>query len=334
MNRVAMPKTRADNPRELVERLLSGDRRATARAITLVENGSEKGIDLMKLLYPYVGRSMVVGITGAGGSGKSSLINHIIRIFRSQGRRVGVVAVDPSSPFSGGALLGDRLRFQTHSMDDGVYIRSMGSRGYLGGLARATVDVVRIMEAMGNDVVIVETLGAGQDEIDIIHVAQTCLLVLTPGMGDDIQAMKAGIMEIADLIVLNKSDLDGANMCLRSLEATVHYGLDEKEAAWIPKVIPTVAAASKAEDVQGVEEAVEAILAHQNYLHETRAIKEVQAKRIEQELGLVFKDEVQKVVFKGLKGTGKKRQYIRAILEGRTDPYSVVEEVLKTFLKV
>ncbi|MBM4327284.1 MAG: methylmalonyl Co-A mutase-associated GTPase MeaB [Deltaproteobacteria bacterium] len=334
MNLLAMPRKLADNPKALADGLLLGDRRAAARAITLVEDGSQKGTELMKLLYPHVGRSMVIGVTGAGGSGKSSLINHIIRVFRSQGRRVGVVAVDPTSPFSGGALLGDRLRFQTHSMDEGVYIRSMASRGYLGGLARATTDVVRIIEAMGNDLVIVETLGAGQDEIDIIHVAQTCVLVLTPGMGDDIQAMKAGIMEIADLIALNKADLDGAETCLRSLEATVRYGFEEKEAAWIPRVIPTVAAGARTDDVRGIEEVAEAILAHQSYLRESRTIHEIQAKRVEQELGLVFRDEVQKAVFKGLKGTGKKRQYIRAILEGRTDPYSVVEEVLRTFLRV
>jgi len=329
-----MLKKRLSSPSEMVERLLAGDRRAAARMITLVEDGAEASNSLMKLVYPHSGRSVVIGITGSGGSGKSSLINHLVRKFREQEKRVGVVAVDPSSPFTGGALLGDRIRFQAHSMDDGVYIRSMGSRGYLGGLARATRDVVRIMEAMGNDVIIVETLGAGQDEVDVIHVAQTCLLVLSPGMGDDIQAMKAGIMEIADLIVLNKADLDGANFCLRSLEATIHYGLEESEDGWKPRVIPTVAAGARSEDVQGIDELVEAIEAHQSYLHESRTIEEVQAKRIEQELGLVFKDELQKVIFRGLRGTGKKRKYIQAILAGRTNPYSVVEDVLRAFLKV
>jgi LAO/AO transport system kinase len=329
-----MARKRSDSPEELVPRLLAGDRRAAARLITLVENQSEKSSDVMKLVYPHQSKSLILGLTGSGGSGKSSLINHLIRKYREQGKRVGVVAVDPSSPFSGGALLGDRIRFQAHSLDDGVYIRSMGSRGYLGGLARATSDVVRIMEAMGNDVVIVETLGAGQDEVDIIHVAHTCLLVLTPNMGDDIQAMKAGIMEIADVIVLNKADLDGAIFCLRSLEATIQFAMAEREDGWLPRVIPTVASAAKTEDLQGVDELVEAIRAHQAYLHESRAIDDIKAKRVEQELGLVFKDEVQKFIFKGLKGTGKKRQYIKAIIEGRTDPYSVVEEVLSTFLRV
>jgi LAO/AO transport system kinase len=320
-------------PDEMAQKLLAGDRRAAARMITLIENQSEKSNQVMKLVYPNAGKSTVIGLTGSGGSGKSSLINHLIRQYRDQGKRVGVVAVDPSSPFSGGALLGDRIRFQAHSMDDGVYIRSMGSRGYLGGLARSTNDVVRIMEAMGNDVVIVETLGAGQDEVDIIHVAQTCILVLTPNMGDDIQAMKAGIMEIADIIVLNKADLDGAISCLHSLEATIQMGVSRKEGSWTPPLIPTVASAAKIEDLQGVNELVKAIYDHQEYLHQSRAIDEVQTKRIEQELGLVFKDEVQKFIFKGLKGTGKKREYIKAIFDGRTDPYSVVEEVLQTFLK-
>lgn len=317
---------------EMVQRLLEGDRRAAARLITLIENRSKENKRLMKLIYPHTGKSMLLGITGSSGSGKSSLINHLISCYRQQNKKVGVVAVDPSSPFSGGALLGDRIRFQKHSVDDGVYLRSMGSRGYLGGLARATTDVVRIMEAMGNDLVIIETLGAGQDEIDIIHIAQTCLLILTPGMGDDIQAMKAGIMEIADLIVLNKADLEGAESCLRSLEATIHYGQGEKEDSWSPRIISTVAVGSRTVDIQGIDELVEAINAHQAYLHESQTIAKVQAKRIEQELSLVFKDEVEKLIFAGLKGTGKKREYINAIMSGENDPYSVVEEVLETFL--
>jgi len=328
-----MAKRRSDTPEELVRKVVAGDRRAVARSITLVENQTEEGTELMKRLYPHVGKPMVVGITGSGGSGKSSLIDHLIRKFRKKGQRVAVVAVDPSSPFSGGALLGDRIRFQNHALDEGVYIRSMGSRGYLGGLSRTTSDVVRIMEAMGNDVVIVETLGAGQDEVDIINVAQTCLLVLTPGMGDDIQAMKAGIMEIADLIVLNKADLEGATAILRTLEATLAFGFKGGEGDWRPRVLPTVASAAKADGIQGVDELVDAIEAHHAFLHDTQAIQQVQANRVEQELGLIFKDQLEKYIFKGLKGTGKKREYVRAILDGKTDPYSVVEEVLGEFLK-
>jgi LAO/AO transport system kinase len=325
---------RSFSAREMADRVLAGDRRAAARLITLVEDQADGCVEAMKRIYPSAGGSVVIGITGSGGSGKSTLIDHLIRRFRAKGRRVGVVAVDPSSPFSGGALLGDRIRFQGHALDEGVYIRSMGSRGYLGGLARATNDVVRIIEAMGYDPVLVETLGAGQDEVDIIHVAQTCLLVLTPGMGDDIQAMKAGIMEIADLIVMNKADLEGATACLTALEAHIQMAAHERPDGWTPRVVPTVAAAARTEDLEGIEELVAGIEAHQAFLHKSRAIEQVRAKRVEQELGLVFRDEVQKIVFRGLKGTGKKREYIRSILEGETDPYSVVEEVLARFVKV
>jgi LAO/AO transport system kinase len=319
-------------PQEIIQKLLAGDRRAAARLISWVENQSDNAGDLMKRVYPHTGKAMILGVTGAGGAGKSSLINQLIDRFRHKNNKVGVLAVDPSSPFSGGALLGDRIRFQKHSTDSGVYIRSMGSRGYLGGLARATTDVARIMEAMGNDVIIIETLGVGQDEIDIIHIAQTCLLVLTPGMGDDIQAMKAGIMEISDLIVLNKADLDNADAALRTLEATLHFSSEKEENAWSPRVIPTVAVATKSDEIQGIDDLVEAILEHQAYLSSNQSFAEVHAKRIEQELSLIFKDEVEKIVFTGLKGTGKRRKYIEAILSGRNDPYSVVQEVLKSFI--
>jgi LAO/AO transport system kinase len=188
------------------------------------------------------------------------------------------------------------------------------------------------MEAMGNDVIIIETLGVGQDEFDIIHIAQTCLLVLTPGMGDDIQAMKAGIMEISDLIVLNKADLDGADVALRTLEATLHFSSQKEKDVWSPRVIPTVAVAARSGEIQGIDDLVAAILEHQTYIRDNQSLDEIHAKRIEQELSLIFKDEVEKFVFAGLRGTGKKRQYIDAILSGRSDPYSVVHEVLKTFL--
>jgi len=319
------------NTDEMVKRLLAGDRRSAARLITLVENEMDEHHKVMSLVYPHTGQAMILGITGAGGAGKSTLTDHLIGKFREQGKKVGVVLVDPSSPFSGGAFLGDRIRLQSHSQDDGVYIRSMASRGYLGGLSSTKNDVIRIMEAMGNEVVFVETLGAGQDEIDIIHIAHTCLLIVTPGMGDDIQAMKAGIMEIADIIVLNKADLDGANTSLRHLQGALTAGRFE-EGEWIPHVVSTVSVADKPENLRGIDELTDVIAKHQAYLKKTRAIDQVKYKRVEQELGLIFKDELQKVIFEGLKGTGKKREYIRSIIEHRNDPYAVVEEVLNTYL--
>jgi len=317
--------------KEMVQKVLAGDRRTAARLITLVEDEMEEHHEVMKEIYPHTGQAMILGITGAGGVGKSTLTDHLIKSFREQGKTVGVAVVDPSSPFSGGAFLGDRIRLQKHFLDDGVYIRSMASRGHLGGLSRATYDVIRIMEAMGMDVVIVETLGAGQDEIDIIHIANTCLLVATPGMGDDIQAMKAGIMEIADIIVLNKADLDGADKSLRHLQGALSIVCPE-EGKWMPKIVPTVSVASKPVDLKGINELVAAISEHQEYLQESRAIDQVKFERTEQELGLIFKDELQKLIFKGLRGTGKKRKYINSIIEGRNDPYSVVEEVLEKYL--
>jgi LAO/AO transport system kinase len=322
---------KSKNSGELIERLFAGDRLAAARLITLVENETDEHHEIMRQIYPRTGQALIVGITGSGGVGKSSLTNHIIKKFRDHGKTVGVVVVDPSSPFSGGAFLGDRIRLQRHTQDDGVYIRSLASRGYLGGLSRATNDVIRIMEAMGREVIIVETLGAGQDEIDVIHIAQTCLLVMTPGMGDDIQAMKAGIMEIADIIVINKADLDGTDICLRHIEAILSIG-SFKEGDWVPKVIPTISVASKAENLRGIDDLMDAIAEHQTYLHVTEAFDKVKFERIEQELGLIFKEELQKLVFKGLKGTGKKKKYIENIMSGRGDPYSVVDEVLRTYI--
>lgn len=218
-------------------------------------------------------------------------------------------------------------------MDNGVYVRSVASRGYLGGLARATWDVVRIMEAMGNDVVIVETLGVGQDEIDVIHVAQTCLLVLTPGMGDDIQAMKAGVMEIADIIVLNKFDMDGAESCLRSLEASLSRSAGKEEGKWIPRVIPTVSSGAQNHRIIGVDDLVKGIEAHQLYLREGRNGKKALAKRIEHELRLIFRNEVERRVLAGLRGTNKRRKYIKDIMMRESDPYSVIEEVLEHLTK-
>ena len=316
---------------EMIEKLLSGDRRTAAKLITRVENRMDDHLEIMQRVYPHTGNAVIIGITGAGGAGKSTLTDLLIQKYRQQGKAVGVLMVDPSSPFSGGAFLGDRIRLQTHIQDDGVYIRSMASRGHLGGLSSATYDTIRIMEAMGKDLIFVETLGTGQDEIDIIHIAHTCLLVVTPNMGDDIQALKAGIMEIADVIVLNKADLDGAENCLRHLHTATTIAAADEE-TWVPSIVKTVSVADKAENFRGIDELVEAIQEHQQYLHTSRKIETVKYERVEQELGLIFKDELQKLIFQGLKGTGKKKDYINSILEQKNDPYSVVNEVLTTHI--
>ncbi|MGA2463224.1 MAG: methylmalonyl Co-A mutase-associated GTPase MeaB [Thermodesulfobacteriota bacterium] len=310
-----------------IQKIFAGDRRTAGRLITGLEDREEWCKEVMKRLYPRAGHAMTIGLTGAGGSGKSSLLNHLIQRFRQMGKSLGVIAVDPSSPFSGGAFLGDRIRIQHHTRDDGVFIRSMASRGYLGGLARATTEVLHVMEAMGFETIMVETLGAGQDEIDIIRLVQTCLLVITPSMGDEIQALKAGIMEIGDIFVLNKSDLDGATKAIRSIEAALSLKPFNK-GEWRPRIVSTVAASG-----EGIDDLMEGILAHQDYVHNNDAMERAAFQRVEQEVGLIFRDELERVIFKGLNGSGEKRRYIQSIIDGKSDPYKVVEEIMETFLK-
>src|SRR3984893_6601600 len=227
----------------LVDRVSRGDAAAVARAISKIEDGTEGAASLMKQIYPLTGGGLVIGITGAPGAGKSSLVNKLALLYRKRGERVGIVAVDPSSPFSGGAILGDRIRMQALGLDKGVFIRSMATRGNLGGLARATVDAVAILDAAGYSKIIVETVGVGQDGVEIVKAADVCVVVLVPGMGDDIQAIKAGIMEIGDVFVINKADREGAYATENELESLL--SLSSREDAWHPAIVKTVAIESK-----------------------------------------------------------------------------------------
>ncbi len=203
----------------LVERVTSGDARALARAITLVENRAPESSELLKALFPRTGQAKVVGLTGSPGAGKSTLVDHLAREYRKQQKTVGIIAVDPTSPYSGGAILGDRIRMGSHFADPGIYIRSMATRGSLGGLARTTADVTSVLDASGRDVILIETVGVGQDEVDIVRLAEVTVVILVPGMGDDVQTIKAGIMEIADIFVINKSDREGAERVEREIRA-------------------------------------------------------------------------------------------------------------------
>lgn len=230
----------------LVDRISAGDTNAVARAISKVEDSASEASELMRDIFARTGRALIVGITGAPGAGKSSLVDKLAAFYRSKGERVGIIAVDPSSPFSGGAILGDRIRMQTLALDKGVFIRSMATRGNLGGLARATVEAVAILDAAGYDKIIVETVGVGQDEIEIAKTADVCCVVLVPGMGDDVQTMKAGIMEIGDVLVINKADRDGVLRTEKELEALLSLSVRPDE--WQPPIVKTVAIENKGID--------------------------------------------------------------------------------------
>src|SRR6267142_116146 len=223
----------------LIDRVAAGEANAVARAISKVEDGAADSSELMKQIFPLTGRALIIGITGSPGAGKSSLVDKLAAFYRKSGERVGIIAVDPSSPFTGGAILGDRIRMQALSLDKGVFIRSMATRGNLGGLARSTVEAVAILDAAGYEKIIVETVGVGQDEIEIAKTADVCVVVLVPGMGDDVQAMKAGIMEIGDIFAINKADRDGVLRTERELEMLL--SISERPDGWTPPIVKTVA---------------------------------------------------------------------------------------------
>ena len=228
-----------ESENQTIDSILAGNVRAVARAISCIEDGAESSSGLMKAVFPHTGNAVIIGITGAPGAGKSSLVDKLALFYRKQGERVGIIAVDPSSPFSGGAILGDRIRMQTLSLDSGVFIRSMATRGKLGGLARATVDAVAILDAAGYSKVIIETVGVGQDEVEIVKTADVSVVVLVPGMGDDIQAIKAGIMEIGDVFVINKADREGVLRTEKELEALLSLAM--RSDFWMPPIVKTIA---------------------------------------------------------------------------------------------
>jgi len=304
---------------KLVDRLLDADVRALARGISLVEEGSEQAVEILRGVYPQTGRATVLGITGAPGSGKSSLVDRLIATYRSEDRRVGVVAVDPSSAYSGGAILGDRIRMQEHARDPGVFIRSMATRGHLGGLARATNDAIDLMDAAGYDPVIVETVGVGQDEVDIVRTADVVGVVLVPGMGDDIQAIKAGILEIADLFVINKADRDGVDR----LQADLDYmlSLSPPDGRPRPKIHRTVAVRN-----EGVEQLKNGM---QDFLDTSEANRRADRRRERAEarflslLGETLLTRVRREAF----GGDEFAELVREIAERRIDPYTAARRI-------
>ena len=306
----------------LVKGVLKGDRRAIARAITIAENDSTEAQEIASRIFQHAGRARIIGVTGPSGAGKSTLVEKIVKKLRSDGKTVGVVAVDPTSPFSGGAFLGDRIRMQSLSTDKEVFIRSMATRNNPGGLARATRDAVRILDASGKDVVIVETVGAGQSEVAIIKVAQTVVVVLAPGLGDEIQAIKAGMMEIGDVFVVNKADRENANQAAMNVQALL--SLSEAGDKWTPPIVKTVALTG-----EGIAELLKEIDRLQIHIIEGEA--DLRRRRlVEAELVEALKQKVVTHVITELKKDGSFDSALEQILSWKKDPFTVAEEFLQS----
>jgi len=305
-----------------VERILAGDTRALARAITAVENGEPQRDELLRRLFPHSGRALLVGMTGAPGAGKSTLVDRAAAALRRRQKTVGIIAVDPTSPFSGGAILGDRIRMQGHSGDPGIYIRSMATRGALGGLARATADVATVLDAAGRDVVLVETVGVGQDEVDIVKLADVTVLLLVPGMGDDVQTIKAGIMEIADVFVINKADRPGAERLEQEIHAML--AISPRGDGWAPPVVKTVAT-----EGTGVEEMLAAMDRYADYLRSTGVAEQKRTRNWRERLLALLRERLMERVVAEALGNGALNEYAARIAARQLDPYSVVDEVMK-----
>jgi len=301
----------------LVDRARDGEPRAVARLISLVEQGSSQLPSVAAALAPYTGNAQVIGLTGAPGVGKSTSTNALVRAFRAQGKRVAVIAVDPSSPFSGGALLGDRVRMGDHATDPGVFIRSMATRGHLGGLSWATPQALRVLDAAGFDVILVETVGVGQSEVEIVALADTTLVLLAPGMGDGIQAAKAGILEIADVFVVNKADRDGADQTARDLKYMISLGRrDRSGPLWRPPVVKTVAAR-----MEGLDRVVEVIAEHQTWMAEHGELAERRLRRAGAEIEAIAVERVRTRF-------GPVDELAKRVVAGELDPFAAAEQLV------
>jgi len=301
-----------------------GDPRSIGRLISLVEADTPSAKEIMKQIYPRTGKAKVIGITGSPGAGKSTFVDRLIEQFKADNMKVGVIAIDPSSPFTGGAILGDRLRMQSHALDEGVFIRSMGSRGHLGGVSRSTHEAALILDACGFDVVLIETVGVGQSEVDIIKIADTVVLVLVPGMGDDVQIMKAGIMEIADTFVVNKADKEGADKVAADVQVMLKM-LKEKE--WVPPVTLV-----SSQNNTGVEEVKNTLNDHWNYLHTSSEGKKRRFIQLEMEVEAVLRGEISLMtekIWKKRKDTG----ILEDLASRKADPYTLAGELISQIVK-
>ena len=309
---------------ELVARLRAGDRRAVARLISLVEDGAAEASDVIREVYPLTGHASSVGITGAPGAGKSTLIDGLVRLARAGDLSVGVIACDPTSPFTGGALLGDRVRMQQHALDEKVFIRSMATRGHLGGLALAAPEAMRVLEAAGADVVIVETVGVGQSEVEVAKQADTTIVVLAPGMGDAVQAAKAGILEIADVFCVNKADKDGAKDTARELRSMLELG-HGRDPEWFPPIVLT-----SATEGTGVDELWRAVRDHEAHLRTGARLEERRRARFSAEIREIVGERL-KAALEEAAGADVFDKLTQEVVERRLDPYSAADELLRRF---
>lgn len=312
---------------DLVKGLFEGSRLALARSITAVENEYDNAIDIMKAIYPKTGNARILGITGAPGAGKSTLTDKVVKHYLAKGKKIGIVAVDPTSPFSGGAILGDRIRMADLTLNENVFIRSMGTRGSLGGLSKKTSDVVKLMDAFGMDLIIIETVGVGQSEVDIVKNADTTLVVLVPGLGDDIQAIKAGILEIGDVFAINKADRDGCDKL--NVEIEMMLDLDSRELAWRPPIKRTIASKD-----EGIDELIEALDDHFEFLEDSGELDARRAERTKDEVVAMIQEQISRYVANNVVNTDEFNRDVAAINERSTDPYSIVNTVMKNVLKV
>ncbi|HEY2030845.1 MAG TPA: methylmalonyl Co-A mutase-associated GTPase MeaB [Myxococcales bacterium] len=311
----------------LADRVVQGDVRAAARLMRLIDDAQPAAEEALRALWPKTGRAQIVGITGNPGAGKSTLVDRLIAHLRKQAKTVGVLAVDPTSPFTGGAILGDRIRMQDHALDPGVFIRSLATRGQLGGLSRATSDCVRVLDAMGKDVVLIETVGVGQDEIEVCRLAHTTVVVVVPGMGDDIQAIKAGILEVADLFAVNKSDREGADRTVRDLRSMLELNhiMGKDVVGHEIAILKCVASQN-----EGIAEVWEAIAAHHSFLVQGGGLLERETQRARFELLEVLRERLLRVALERLQSHGARLDDLAVRIARReTDPYTVADDAAR-----
>lgn len=317
----------------IIDQILAGEVRATARLLRDIDDQVSSSQTILRELYPYTGKAYVVGFTGSPGVGKSTLVDQLALRYRKEGKTVGILAVDPTSPFSGGAILGDRIRMQRHFLDSGVFIRSLATRGHFGGLTRSTNDMINVLDAMGKDVILVETVGVGQDEVEIAQSAHTTIVVTIPGMGDEIQAIKAGIMEIGSIFVVNKADREGSRKTVREIRNLVELGMRRREESdgWEPLIVETEAVKGR-----GIEDLFQGIEKHRDYLlaNDRGQLDDVLQKRARNQLMEALRDEALKTIVGRLESRGVLiDDLVRKVIDKESDPYSVVQQVLAEELR-